>query len=431
MTEIVPYEKLVATVRDLLTRSQEQIKMALPRHMTPERMARLAMTSILRNPRLLECDPKTLIGAVIQCAQLGLEPGSNYGAHLVPFRNTKRGTMDVQVIPDYRGLMDLARRSERVSTIDAQEVYEKDEFRYKYGTDKFLHHVPARGEDRGQIIYFYAIAKLKDGEHQFVVREKWQVDKIRDTYSGAAGAGPWITNYVEMGKKTCVRQLADYLPASIELLTAAGLEAKAEQGIPQELGSLLNGEIAKDDGKPPEESKKSGGLASVTETLKDRKEKAKEGAPAAAPPPVGSARPVERTVPEPKPQAGGATPPPFEPHVSQAAPPAASELGSGTPAPAALADAPTTPLATPQPPAQAQPPEPAPERKRATPAPRESRAGLLAQIIELAEKVDIPVKDIETYCNQTYREKIVGLEVTDLELLVSRLRSLKPGDTLR
>lgn len=228
----------IATVRDLLDKSKPQVLLALPKHMSADRILRLAMTSILRNPTLLECDPRTLIGAVIQCAQLGLEPGSAYGAHLVPFWNNKKGMRDVTVIPDYHGLMQLARNSEQISTIDAHEVYERDEFEFAYGARPYLKHVPCLTRDRGEIKAFYAIAVLKDQGVQFIVLQRWEVEEIRDRYSKSKDNGPWVTNFPEMGKKSCIRRLVDYLPARIELLTAAGLDAKAEQGIPQDLESL-------------------------------------------------------------------------------------------------------------------------------------------------------------------------------------------------
>jgi len=290
----------VATIRDLLQRSQSQIALALPKYMSADRMTRLAMTSILRNPKLLECDPLTLVGAVIQCAQLGLEPGSNFGAHLVPFWNTKAGKRDVQVIPDYRGLMGLARNSEQISTIDAHAVYEQDHFEFAYGKDPDLVHVPRLSKDRGEIKYFYAVARLKDGGVQFVVLGKWEVDEIRDRYSRAAGDGPWVTNYEEMGKKSCIRRLVDYLPARIELLTAAGLEAKAEQGIPQDLGALLDTQEEKVE-KALESAKPMGAVAGLVQELKEKQ----NGGTAAPPPsvdanaPPAPAQPAEQGNPSP------------------------------------------------------------------------------------------------------------------------------------
>lgn len=257
----------VNTIRDLMERSRPQIALALPKYMSADRMVRLAMTSILRNPQLLECDPLTLVGAVVQCAQLGLEPGSNYGAHLVPFWNNKAGKRDVQVIPDYRGLMGLCRNSEQISTIDAHAVYERDHFEFSYGKNPELVHHPHLQKDRGEIVYFYAIATLKDGGVQFIVLPRWEVDEIRDRYSRAASNGPWVTNYDEMGKKTCVRRLVDYLPARLEALVAAGLEAKAEQGIPQDLGALVEGVTEKgvvEAGKP------AGAVQGLVDELRDR-----------------------------------------------------------------------------------------------------------------------------------------------------------------
>lgn len=287
----------VATIRDLMEKAKPQIALALPKYMNADRLARLALTSILRNPQLLECDPLTLVGAVIQCAQLGLEPGSNYGAHLVPFWNNKAGKRDVQVIPDYRGLMALCRNSDQISTINAHAVYDQDHFEFAYGADPQLVHIPHLSKDRGEIKYFYAVARLKDGGTQFVVLAKWEVDEIRDRYSRAASNGPWVTNYDEMGKKTCVRRLVDYLPARIEALVAAGLEAKAEQGIPQDLGALVDGVSEKDLSAGEAPGKPAGAIQGLVDELKSKQTTSPANGKTIARP--APAQPAEPPPPEP------------------------------------------------------------------------------------------------------------------------------------
>ena len=235
MSQLVSQQEQVKTVRDLIERSKKQIQMALPRHMNADRMGRIAMTSIMRDPRLLECTPQSLIGAIIQSAQLGLEPDDLRGmAYLIPFRNNKRGTVEVQLLPGYKGLMDLARRSAKVSAIEADVVHTEDTFSYRKGTEQFLHHVKSEKADPGGIKCVYALARYNNGQCQFVVLTPQDVEKIRKS-SRAGEEGPWVTHFDEMAKKTALRQLCKLLPSSSELQTAVALDEMVEAGVPQNL----------------------------------------------------------------------------------------------------------------------------------------------------------------------------------------------------
>ena len=74
-------------VRGLLEKMKGQFEMALPKHVTPDRLIRVALTAVQNTPKLLECDRRSLLSAVMTCAQLGLEPDGVLGqAYLVPFR---------------------------------------------------------------------------------------------------------------------------------------------------------------------------------------------------------------------------------------------------------------------------------------------------------------------------------------------------------
>ncbi|MBE9509110.1 MAG: recombinase RecT [Chloroflexi bacterium] len=234
MTQIVSYETKVATVRELLQRSKGQIAMALPRHMTADRMLRVAMTSVQRTPKLLDCDPVSLVGAIIETSQLGLEPDNITGqAYLIPYGKK------VQLIPGYRGRLELARRSGRIQSIYARVVHEKDEFSYSYGLEETLKHTPSSDPKPGQVTHFYAVAHLVGGGVQYEVMSKAEVDLIR-ARSRAATDGPWVTDYEEMGKKTALIRLCKVLPVSIETQRANTLDMLAEQGIDQDLGSLVD-----------------------------------------------------------------------------------------------------------------------------------------------------------------------------------------------
>lgn len=213
----------ITTIKDLLDRSQAEFARALPRHLDIDRFMRIAFTSIRQNPNLLGCTPQSLLAAVMQAAQLGLEPDGILGhAYLVPYKNNKSGTTDAQFQVGYKGLISLARRSGEVRSICAHVVYENDKFEFAYGLSEKLEHVPARGE-RGNKIAVYAIAHFKDGGYAFEVMFNEDVEKIKKK-SRAASSGPWVDFPDEMWRKTAVRKLAKYLPLSVEFQKAAALD---------------------------------------------------------------------------------------------------------------------------------------------------------------------------------------------------------------
>lgn len=212
------------SVRGALDRLKPQLALALPKHLTADRLCRVAMTAVQVNPKLLECDRTSFYSAIMTCAQLGLEPDGVLGqAYLVPFVGR------VQFIPGYKGLITLARNSGEVVSISAHEVCEKDEFKFSFGLVETLHHIPVR-VNRGEVIYFYAIARFKDGGHHFDVMSVEEVKEIRDSSQGYRYAkrvakdgkieSPWEDHFVEMGKKTAIRRIAKYLPMSVQKAAA-------------------------------------------------------------------------------------------------------------------------------------------------------------------------------------------------------------------
>lgn len=187
---------------------------------------RVALTSIAKTPDLLECSQQSLAAAVLQAAQLGLEPDGILGyAYLVPFKGT------ATLIPGYKGLLELARRSGKISTIEARVVHAKDRFRFAYGLKPVLEHTPAQEAETGELVAVYAVAHLKDGGLQWEVMWKREVDAIRKR-SRASASGPWVTDYEEMAKKTVLRRLCKMLPASVELQQAVAMDERAEIGLP-------------------------------------------------------------------------------------------------------------------------------------------------------------------------------------------------------
>lgn len=230
VAQTAPKEK---TVKQLLSdvSFKKQIALALPKHLTADRMCRVLLTEFRTNPMLEECEIKSLLGCIVQCSQLGLEPGNNLGhAYLIPFKNRKKSITECTLIIGYRGLMDLARRSGQILSINPQVIYEEDFLNFEYGLDPKLKHIPARG-DRGKMIGAYAAVHLKDGGKQFELMWKDAIDKIRDSSQSASSSySPWNTHYDEMAKKTVIRRISKYLPCSVEMHEAVSIDEHADLG---------------------------------------------------------------------------------------------------------------------------------------------------------------------------------------------------------
>lgn len=211
-------KKQPQTIKDYINAMSGEIAKALPQVMTPERFTRIALSAVSNTPKLGNCTPQSFLGAMMNAAQLGLEPNTPLGqAYLIPFENRKKGITECQFQIGYKGLIDLAYRSGEVKMIDAQTVYENDEFEYELGMDPVLKHKPAR-TNRGNPIYFYATFKLTNGGQGFQVMSIEDVQEHAKKYSKTYNNGPWQTNFEEMAKKTVLKKLLKYAPLKTEFV---------------------------------------------------------------------------------------------------------------------------------------------------------------------------------------------------------------------
>ena len=196
----------------LLDKMKGEIQKALPKWITPDRMLRVVLTELRTTPKLAQCESKSVLSSVMQCAQLGLEPGGVLGhAYLIPYGKT------CQIIIGYKGLIDLARRSGEIVSISARVVHKNDAFEYSYGLEDKLEHTPASG-DRGEPIYVYAVSSLRGGGHAYEVMTVEDINKIRDVVLKKAykpEESPWTKHWGEMARKTAIRRLFKYLPVSV------------------------------------------------------------------------------------------------------------------------------------------------------------------------------------------------------------------------
>jgi len=211
-------------LRSYVKTMMPEITKALPSVITPERFGRMITTALSSNDKLMNCTPISFVGAMMNSAQLGLEPNTPLGqAYLIPYKN--KGVDEVQFQIGYKGLIELANRSGEFKNISAHEVYENDEFVYEYGLDPKLIHKPAL-KNRGEVICYYACYTLTNGGCGFEVMSKEDIEAHKKKYSKAANSSfsPWSNNYDEMAKKTVIKRVLKYAPLKTEVAMGVGTD---------------------------------------------------------------------------------------------------------------------------------------------------------------------------------------------------------------
>lgn len=197
----------------------DQIKAVAGYGVRPEQLMRHMIDCLHRTPKLAECDPRSMLSALMTCAELGFIPNSPLGTvFLIPFGRK------VELVLGYKGLMTLAIRSGDVKSIQAgvatREEVERKDFDWRHGSGAFLHHKATVPD--GEPAFAWALADMATGGEQFVVLPWAEVIKTRDGSSGWQSAvkfnktksNPWFTNEREMGTKTAIRRLSRFLPLS-------------------------------------------------------------------------------------------------------------------------------------------------------------------------------------------------------------------------
>jgi recombination protein RecT len=213
-----------AQIKADMDKMGDQLKAALPSHISVEKFQRVAMTAITSDPDLLYADRRSLFGAITRAAQDGLLPDKREGA-LVIFNQKikgKNGAKDeyikaVQWMPMIAGVLKMVRQSGEISSITANVVHEADDFVLRLGDDESIEHKPPPfGSERGKPIGVYAIATLKDGFKIREVMDMNEIEKVR-AVSKTGKFGPWADWWEEMAKKTVIRRLSKRLPMSTDV----------------------------------------------------------------------------------------------------------------------------------------------------------------------------------------------------------------------
>lgn len=231
------------SIADMIKALEPEIKKALPSVITPERFTRMALSALNNTPQLAECTQMSFLAALMNAAQLGLEPNTPLGqAYLIPYKNKNK--LECQFQLGYKGMIDLVYRNEQVQTIQAHSVYENDFFEYELGIEPKLVHKPAI-KDRGKIILFYSLFKLQNGGYGFEVMSKEDIDMHAQKYSKAftSSYSPWKVNYEDMAKKTVIKKVLKFAPLKTDFLRAMTSDESIKTEISVDMTEVQNEEI--------------------------------------------------------------------------------------------------------------------------------------------------------------------------------------------
>lgn len=250
----------------MLQAYKAQIAAALPRHLNADRMARIALTCFRQNPQLAECKPASVFAAVIQSSQLGLEPGLNGRAYIIPYKG------EATFVPGWKGLVELVNRTGR-ATCWTGAVFDGDKFEYRLGDSPMVEHRPGSEDDPSRLLYTYAVGRVNGSSWPII--EVWPVArtlKHRDRYNKVGRRHYSYENWEMYARKVPLMQVLKYLPSSPELEAAIALNTDAERGaqrlnIDDAIAGTFSPSTSDDDRKPgPVDAER------LIETMRGRKD---------------------------------------------------------------------------------------------------------------------------------------------------------------
>lgn len=202
---------------------------ALPSFMRKQApaMLRACYTELQKTPKLMNCTPMSIFGSVIQAGQMGLMLGGALGqAYLIPFKSV------CNLVPGYKGYIQLVNRSGQVGVINAETVWDKDVFKRTMGSDPKLIHEPGdyptvQDVANRKAVAYYATVQTKMGT-AFRTLTKAEAEFHKNKH--ALSDKTWNEHFDAMAMKTCIIKLCKYLPMSAEVQSAIFMDEMMEAG---------------------------------------------------------------------------------------------------------------------------------------------------------------------------------------------------------
>lgn len=293
-------EQRLTTFPALLKQSVGEIERALPKHMSAERVTRIALTAFRNTPKLAECEPRSILAAVMMSSQLGLEVGIGGQAWLIPYYNAKKRQMECQFVPGWQGLVDLVSRAGRAG-VWTGAVFDGDEFDYALGDRPFITHKPMGEDDPAKLTHIYAVGRINGAEWPIV--EVWTMKKVRAHRDRHVKEKDrpyhYSNNNWEMyGRKVALLQVLKYVPKSVELQTAIALDHTQDgrQNL-RDPFDVIEGTwapVVEDEATEPEREPAGGGFDSASEANERLRATEPDGSHADTGAEAGSTNPPNR-----------------------------------------------------------------------------------------------------------------------------------------
>lgn len=220
MRNQIEHQGPALTLHEQLEAIVPSVERAIGRKDLAERVVRIALTEVRKNPQLAQCTVQSIMGAILQSAQLKLDPGGALGhCWLVPMKDRNK-VLQCEWWLGYKGIVELAHRSGMLTGITADVVRENDRFEAVKGTNgRLIHEIDWRAtvEDRGPVYASYAHARLANGGEAWEVLPLHEIERRRSLSRGSdKPASPWVQWFDQMASKCAVQALSKWLPASVD-----------------------------------------------------------------------------------------------------------------------------------------------------------------------------------------------------------------------
>jgi recombination protein RecT len=229
--QLTPNQVLINNFSSTISKYEQNILAELleTHSITPSQFKNIVINEVKKSPKMQEAffnDPASLFGAILLCAELGLNPSADVGEfYFLPFGKK------ITPILGYKGVINLILRSGEISKLWSEIVYQEDDFEYELGLEPKLIHKPNHDRTNKNIKYVYAVAKLTNGETMFKVMSKKEIMEIVEMskypnalYGSNKDPQGW------MYKKTVIKQLSKTLPKDYYGKRGISVDDKVEGG---------------------------------------------------------------------------------------------------------------------------------------------------------------------------------------------------------
>lgn len=208
---------------------RKYVQDSLANNQTPEHFIATMQTLWHSNPKFVGCEPMTFLKAGILAANLGLSVHpAMQEAYFIPYNNKRANKTEIQLQFGYRAMIKLMYRSPKIGMVEAKAVHQDDEFRYKFGLNSDLHHVPCgKVQNHETLTHAYVIVTLSNGMKKFLVLSKEEIEQYRKVSPNQKDwntkkpselpTGIWLEWYAAMAMAKVIKQIAKTLPLEADV----------------------------------------------------------------------------------------------------------------------------------------------------------------------------------------------------------------------